>query len=85
MTCESLRAYLQNFSEIFYTGRFSCDHAGQAGVRIGNGCWELCSLEHGVQPDGQTPSDKPAGEERTPPTLTPVRRGRTSTCRGHHL
>lgn len=33
-------------------------HIGQAGVQIGNSCWELYCLEHGVQPDGTIPSDK---------------------------
>uniref|UniRef100_A0A8C0XA89 Tubulin alpha chain n=1 Tax=Castor canadensis TaxID=51338 RepID=A0A8C0XA89_CASCN len=33
-------------------------HDGQAGVQIGNACWELYCLEHGIQPDGQMPSDK---------------------------
>ncbi|CAF1083557.1 unnamed protein product [Rotaria sordida] len=33
-------------------------HIGQAGVQIGNACWELYCLEHGIQPDGQMPSDK---------------------------
>ncbi|XP_045122370.1 tubulin alpha-1 chain-like isoform X2 [Portunus trituberculatus] len=27
-------------------------HVGQAGVQMGNACWELYCLEHGVQPDG---------------------------------
>uniref|UniRef100_A0ACB8FML5 Tubulin alpha-8 chain n=1 Tax=Sphaerodactylus townsendi TaxID=933632 RepID=A0ACB8FML5_9SAUR len=27
-------------------------HIGQAGVQIGNACWELFCLEHGIQPDG---------------------------------
>ena len=36
-------------------------HAGQAGVQIGNACWELYCLEHGIQPDGQMPSDKTIG------------------------
>ena len=27
-------------------------HVGQAGVQIGNACWELYCLEHGVAPDG---------------------------------
>merc|ERR1712179_661217 len=31
-------------------------HVGQAGVQIGNACWELYCLEHGIQPDGQMPS-----------------------------
>ncbi|KAM9469521.1 tubulin alpha chain-like [Clarias gariepinus] len=36
-------------------------HLGQAGVQIGNACWELYCLEHGIQPDGQMPSDKIIG------------------------
>lgn len=36
-------------------------HVGQAGVQIGNACWELYCLEHGIQPDGQMPSDKILG------------------------
>lgn len=35
-------------------------HVGQAGAQIGNACWELYCLEHGIQPDGQRPSDKSA-------------------------
>lgn len=27
-------------------------HIGQAGVQIGNACWELYCLEHGLRPDG---------------------------------
>ncbi len=27
-------------------------HVGQAGVQIGNACWELYCQEHGIQPDG---------------------------------
>ena len=33
----------------------------QGGVQIGNACWELFCLEHGIQPDGQMPSDKTIG------------------------
>ena len=33
-------------------------HVGQGGVQVGNACWELFCLEHGIQPDGQMPSDK---------------------------
>ncbi|XP_035860058.1 tubulin alpha chain-like [Sander lucioperca] len=36
-------------------------HVGQAGAQIGNACWELYCLEHGIQPDGQIPSDKTTG------------------------
>ena len=28
---------------------------------MGNACWELFCLEHGIQPDGQMPSDKTIG------------------------
>ncbi|KAF3854043.1 hypothetical protein F7725_014730, partial [Dissostichus mawsoni] len=33
-------------------------HVGQAGVQIGNACWELYCLEHGIQPDGRKPGDQ---------------------------
>jgi hypothetical protein len=33
----------------------------QAGIQVGNACWELYCLEHGIQPDGQVPSDKTCG------------------------
>lgn len=36
-------------------------HVGQAGCQIGNSCWELYCLEHGIQPDGLMPSDKTLG------------------------
>ena len=32
-------------------------HIGQAGVQIGNACWELYCIEHGIQPDGKKGSD----------------------------
>ena len=37
------------------------DMAWGCGVQIGNACWELFCLEHGIQPDGQMPSDKTIG------------------------
>ncbi|XP_037559078.2 tubulin alpha-1A chain [Dermacentor silvarum] len=36
-------------------------HLGQAGVQMGNACWELFCLEHGIEPDGKIPSDKVSG------------------------
>ena len=36
-------------------------HIDQAGVQIGNVCWELYCLEHGIRPDGQRPSVKNIG------------------------
>ncbi|OSX60103.1 hypothetical protein POSPLADRAFT_1074916 [Postia placenta MAD-698-R-SB12] len=32
-------------------------HIGQAGVQIGNACWELYTLEHGMSPDGRLVDD----------------------------
>ncbi len=32
-------------------------HVGQAGVQMGNACWELYCMEHGIQPDGMMVSD----------------------------
>ncbi|XP_056105959.1 tubulin alpha-8 chain-like [Rhinichthys klamathensis goyatoka] len=32
-------------------------HIGQAGVQMGNSCWELYCLEHGFQPDGTIVGD----------------------------
>ena len=32
-------------------------HVGQAGIQVGNACWELFCLEHGIQPDGQKPQN----------------------------
>ncbi|KAK1878354.1 Tubulin alpha chain [Dissostichus eleginoides] len=47
----------------FRSGKRECIsmHVGQAGVQMGNACWELYCLEHGIQPDGQMPSDKTIG------------------------
>jgi len=28
-------------------------HIGQGGIQVGNSCWELYCLEHGISPDGQ--------------------------------
>lgn len=36
-------------------------HVGQGGVQMGNACWELYCLEHGIQPDGLMPTDKVLG------------------------
>jgi len=38
-------------------------HIGQAGIQVGNACWELFCLEHGIQPDGQMPSDKTSSQK----------------------
>ena len=31
-------------------------HIGQAGIQVGNQCWELFCAEHGIKPDGTTDS-----------------------------
>ncbi|KAA0184980.1 Tubulin alpha chain [Fasciolopsis buskii] len=36
-------------------------HIGQSGVQIGNACWELYCLEHGVKPDGLLLTDCESG------------------------
>ncbi|GFZ12869.1 tubulin alpha-5 [Actinidia rufa] len=36
-------------------------HVGQAGIQVGNSCWELYCLEHGIHPDGMMPSDTSVG------------------------
>uniref|UniRef100_A0A914V6F5 Tubulin alpha chain n=1 Tax=Plectus sambesii TaxID=2011161 RepID=A0A914V6F5_9BILA len=33
-------------------------HIGQAGAQIGNACWELYCLEHGINPDGRLPVER---------------------------
>ncbi|XP_029472709.1 tubulin alpha-3 chain-like isoform X2 [Rhinatrema bivittatum] len=37
-------------------------HLGQAGVQMGNSCWELYCLEHRIQPDGIIPGGKGSGQ-----------------------
>jgi tubulin alpha len=55
-------------------------HVGQAGVQIGNACWELYCLEHGIRPDGQTRSDKiRRGDEESLNTFF------TETSAGKHV
>jgi len=33
-------------------------HVGQGGVQVGNACWELFCLEHGIQPDGRVDGER---------------------------
>jgi len=37
-------------------------HIGQAGVQLGNSCWELYCLEHGISPDGKKDSKSSSSE-----------------------
>lgn len=39
-------------------------HVGQAGVQIGDACWELYCLEHGIQPDGTVLDSKKDRSEK---------------------
>ncbi|CDZ96469.1 tubulin alpha [Phaffia rhodozyma] len=38
-------------------------HVGQAGVQIGNACWELYTLEHGLSPDGRIMEGSPSAND----------------------
>ncbi|KAF6148561.1 hypothetical protein GIB67_042520 [Kingdonia uniflora] len=42
-------------------GLFKVLHVYLSWGLVGNACWELHCLEHGIQPDGQMPSDKTVG------------------------
>ena len=39
-------------------------HVGQAGCQIGNACWELYCLEHGLEPNGVRMTDNASGDNR---------------------
>ncbi len=58
-----LKTFYISFPSIIFFLQRECIsiHVGQADVQIGNACWELYCLEHGIQPDGQMPSDKTIG------------------------
>lgn len=36
-------------------------HVGQAGIQMGNSCWELYCLEHNISPDGSLNTDSAIG------------------------
>ena len=59
-----------------------CIHLGQAGIQIGNACWELFCLEHGIQPDGQMPSDKTVGGGDDASTPFSVKLAQANTFQG---
>ena len=40
-------------------------HIGQAGIQLGNACWQLFCLEHGIQPDGQFEPQKATKQKST--------------------
>jgi tubulin alpha len=47
----SFYSFINSFSYIIMREIISIS-IGQAGVQVGNQCWELFCLEHGIQPDG---------------------------------
>ena len=40
-------------------------HVGQAGCQIGNACWELYCLEHGLEANGTKSTENTSSETRT--------------------
>ncbi|KAJ6660052.1 hypothetical protein lerEdw1_018250 [Lerista edwardsae] len=44
--------FLYRLIQLFHQRECISIHIGQAGVQIGNACWELFCLEHGIRPDG---------------------------------
>lgn len=44
-------------------------HIGQAGVQIGNSCWELYCLEHGIGPDGYLLKDREVSKDSSHSTF----------------
>jgi len=62
LEAEELPAGVTDFFTTYFLMREIISiHIGQAGIQVGNACWELFCLEHGIQPDGQMPSDKSIG------------------------
>ncbi|KAG0375110.1 alpha-tubulin, partial [Mortierella sp. AD032] len=58
-------------------------HVGQAGVQIGNACWELYCLEHGLAPDGTlTPTE---GHTASPSDLSSPSTFFSETGAGKHV
>jgi len=40
-------------------------HVGQAGIQLGNSCWELYTNEHGIEPDGTMKTGPTSKEDRS--------------------
>jgi tubulin alpha len=49
-----------------------CLHIGQTGIQTGNACWELFSLEHGIQPNGRTVEKNEDRDDRSTSTVGSV-------------
>ncbi|XP_060562429.1 tubulin alpha-8 chain-like [Ruditapes philippinarum] len=54
-------------------------HVGQAGVQMGNACWELYCLEHGIHPNGLLIGDKTVTDDESYNTFF------SETSRGKHV
>merc|ERR1711936_929648 len=64
LTYQPLRSSLSSKLSHFIVMRECISvHVGQAGVQMGNACWELYCLEHGIQPDGCMPEDAKVGDD----------------------
>ncbi|KAG0767156.1 hypothetical protein G6F37_007569 [Rhizopus arrhizus] len=51
-------------------------HVGQAGVQIGNACWELYCYEHGINPNGQFAPDVSIQDKSFETFFSETQRGR---------
>ena len=64
-------------------------HVGQAGVQMGNSCWELYCLEHGILPDGRVspPTGQGQGDGRGSSSSSSSSSGTffTETSAGKHV
>jgi len=38
-------------------------HVGQGGIQVGNACWELYTVEHGLTPDGRLAENSPSASD----------------------
>merc|ERR1712168_420418 len=54
-------------------------HVGQAGVQMGNACWELYCMEHGISPDGTMGADSVSASDDSFSTFF------SSTGSGRHV
>ena len=48
----------RNIGPVFLQRECISVHVGQAGVQMGNACWELYCLEHNIEPDGKISKNK---------------------------
>lgn len=47
-------------------------HVGQAGIQLGNACWQLYCLEHGINPDGRIGNKADEGSSKNFSESTPA-------------